>query len=446
MKISCLLLTLFLSIPITVSAEEFVDDFSRAELEGRLAERGEWKFENGEATAVADPELYKKFKNHGPILKWPREFNDAEISFEMKAMDCQRVVFTLNGDGHIFRVTLADETPEATAGPSKVPTRIIAWATTSSKENQGETLAPEGLPDLPQVNGEWVAVKLKVTGDQGELTIGDFKTTITHDALARDKNMVMLTFAHGALSVRNFRMTSSSGVASAEPGKKKKKNKALQIKADGGERIQADETKAPYAYYLRKRLKEGDTAKVPLIISLHGSGGGNKGVDGLAINDESFFANTDHSYVFVKPVTRKGWDPDDLDTFLDTMLTDYADLIDPKRVHLYRYSMGGHGSWRYGIEHGERIAAMMAIEGGFIRGSGPASQFDFSKFKDLPVWAFHNQDDPIVPLAAGQEPVDAVTAVGGSAKFTVHETGEHKIQLQKNLTPEVLEWLFSHSR
>ena len=43
-------------------------------------------------------ELYKQFKNRGPIMKWPREFNDAEIQFEMKAMNCPRVVFTLNGD------------------------------------------------------------------------------------------------------------------------------------------------------------------------------------------------------------------------------------------------------------------------------------------------------------------------------------------------------------
>jgi hypothetical protein len=198
-----------LSIACTAPGDELVDDFTRPDLEGRLAERGEWKFEDGEASAVADAELYKKYKNHGPILKWSGEFNDATISFEMKAMDCQRVVFTLNGDGHIFRVTLADETPQATAGASKVPTRVIAWATTSSKENKGDTIAPEGLPDLPKINGEWVTVRLTVEGDQGELSIGDFKTAITHDALARDKNMVMLTFAHGALAVRNFRMTSS---------------------------------------------------------------------------------------------------------------------------------------------------------------------------------------------------------------------------------------------
>ena len=41
------------------------------------------------------------------------------------------------------------------------------------------------------------------------LTIGDFQTEINHAARARDKNMVMLTFAHGDLSVRNVRISSS---------------------------------------------------------------------------------------------------------------------------------------------------------------------------------------------------------------------------------------------
>ena len=202
-------ITMLIAVPFA-AGEEFVDNFV-ADHHCRHAERGQWKFHNGIASCVADPELYKQYKNHGPILKWPREFSDATIQFEMKATDCQRVVFTLNGDGHIFRVTLADERPDAPAGKSKVPTRVIAWATKSSKQNKGDTIKPEAMPDLPAVNGVWVPVRLDVKGKRATLTIGDFETKIIHDALARNKNMVMLTFAHGDLSVRKFRMSSSVG-------------------------------------------------------------------------------------------------------------------------------------------------------------------------------------------------------------------------------------------
>lgn len=208
---------MFIADPLR-AGEIFVDDFGSGKLEGRQAERGQWEFQDGIASCVADPDLYKKFKNHGPIIKWPREFSDAAIQFEMKANDCQRVVFTLNGDGHIFRVTLADESPDAPAGTSKVPTRIIAWATKSSKQNKGDTIKPKSMPDLPSVNEKWVQVKLNVIGKRAILSIGDFQTEIDHAALARAKNMVMLTFAHGELSVRNLRIqTSVNAVAKPTP-------------------------------------------------------------------------------------------------------------------------------------------------------------------------------------------------------------------------------------
>lgn len=201
-----LMIVAFTAQSTTCAADELSDDFSQVELKGRTAERGAWKFNDHQASCVSDPELYKKFKNHGPILKWSREFSDATIELEVKANDCQRVVFTLNGDGHVFRITLADETVNANAGASKVPTRVIAWATKSSKENKGDTIKPKGLPDLPAVNDKWVKIRLAVKGDHADLSIGDFATKIRHDALARDKNMVMITFAHGELAVRNFRM------------------------------------------------------------------------------------------------------------------------------------------------------------------------------------------------------------------------------------------------
>ncbi len=167
-------------------AKALVDNFGDAKFKGRQAERGAWQFKDGVASCVSDPVLYKKYKNHGPILKWPRKFDDAKIQFEMKAKDCQRVVFTLNGDGHIFRVSLADERPDSPAGTSKAPTRLIAWATKSSKQNKGDTIKPKGMPDLTDVNDEWVTVKLDLKGTQAVLSIGEFQSEIRHEALSRE--------------------------------------------------------------------------------------------------------------------------------------------------------------------------------------------------------------------------------------------------------------------
>ncbi len=218
MNISVTICMAFLIVATGAAGDEitnaFVDDFGAADFKGRQAERGAWQFNDGVARCVSDPGLYKKFKNHGPILKWPRKFEDGKIQFEMKAKNCQRVVLTLNGDGHIFRATLADERPDAPAGTSKVPTRLIAWATKSSKQNKGDTIKPKGMPDLSVVNDEWVTVMLDVKGKHAVLAIGDFQAAISHVALAREKNMIMLTFAHGEIAVRDFSFSPASGSVS----------------------------------------------------------------------------------------------------------------------------------------------------------------------------------------------------------------------------------------
>ena len=158
-----ILSTLLLS-PSLVTADTLIDRFEAEATNTRLSERGDWKFADGIASCVSDPELYKKFSNHGPILKWPNQFKNATIECEIKAEDCGRVVFTINGDGHIFRITLADERDEAPAGKSKVPTRLIAWAEKSSKQNKGDTLIPSGMPDLPSINGRWIPLRFEIRG------------------------------------------------------------------------------------------------------------------------------------------------------------------------------------------------------------------------------------------------------------------------------------------
>lgn len=200
----------------TVGATDIVDDFSDANFKGRQAERGDWKFVGNTASVVSDPTLYKKYKNHGPILKWPVDCTSGEVEFEMKASECQRVVFTLNGDGHVFRISLIDPARALTPYQAKANSRILAWATKSSKENKGDSLKPKGLPSLADIDGEWTKVKLTVNGDLADIQIGDFKAQLKHAALLRDKNIITLSFASGSFAVRDFHFQSKPSDASSK--------------------------------------------------------------------------------------------------------------------------------------------------------------------------------------------------------------------------------------
>jgi hypothetical protein len=181
------------------AGDDLMDDFSKADLKGRQALRGEWKFENKQASCVADPELYKKYKNHGPILRWSpaKPFMDGTVEMEFHPQKCQRVVITLNNKtGHVFRVALTDN--------AKTKTRIFGWAHPSKeKDKPSETLAQKGVPTSKDIDGQWVKFRLAISGNEAKVTIGKFSETLKHASIAREKGEFTISFASGECAVRN---------------------------------------------------------------------------------------------------------------------------------------------------------------------------------------------------------------------------------------------------
>ena len=194
MKLLPVLVILFSAA--TLQSGGFTDNFSEPELEIRQALRGEWVYEDGIASCVSDPVLYKEFANHGPILRWPATFTDGTVEFEFKPQGCQRIVITLNEDGHVFRISLRE--PQGTS--------IFGWIGKSSKENKSQTIAKEGVPPLASLDNQWTQVKLVTKGNTGHIQIGDYKATLNHGSIGRKKGEFTISFASGECAIRNVRV------------------------------------------------------------------------------------------------------------------------------------------------------------------------------------------------------------------------------------------------
>jgi len=195
-----LALSLFVfSLTSSLSAQDFKDDFSDPELKIRQALRGEWTYQNGVAHCVADAELYKKFKNHGPILRWPAEFTDGTVEFEFQPEKCDRVVVTLNEKGHVFRMLFHE--PERS--------RFFGWVGQSSKTNKAKSLMTEGIPSAKDLSGKWTKAKLIFKGNTAQISYGEFKTTIQHESVGRKKGEFTISFAGGELKVRNVQLSTT---------------------------------------------------------------------------------------------------------------------------------------------------------------------------------------------------------------------------------------------
>ena len=181
------------SVSLNAAEPLLKDDFSDPTLKTRRAARGEWKYADGIATCTQDDELYKKSKDHGPIIFYTLGYTDAAIRLSYKAEGSKSVVFTFNSiTGHVFRFVSSDR-----------GTSIRAFAA-GSGEHKSVELAKGPALKL----GEWTDISVDLRGTKATVKIGkDFSQTVEHPDLAAAKSNFSIGFAFGTMSVRGVEVT-----------------------------------------------------------------------------------------------------------------------------------------------------------------------------------------------------------------------------------------------
>jgi hypothetical protein len=196
--LSFVALVLSVTLASTLAAETLVEDkFTSPELPNRdlAAKRGVWKIADGMATCTQDDALYAKNKDHGPVIWYNVAFTDGSVKFAIKPEKVKSFVFTLNGEGHVFRFVTA---PTGTS--------VRAWP--QGSHDAVSLLVPKA--DTPSLkDGAWLQAELKFEGKRCTLKLGDFQQTFEHDAIARPKTKMGLGFAFGTLTVRDVSVVKS---------------------------------------------------------------------------------------------------------------------------------------------------------------------------------------------------------------------------------------------
>ncbi len=169
----------------------FNDDFQDAKLKGRRALRGDWKIADGVAKCTQDDELYKKYKDHGPIIFYDLGHTDAVIWLKYQADGCKTVVFTVNGEnGHVFRFITSDRGTNLRAFPPDGEAKSIALHVDREKVLTAD---------------EWTDVKVALQGSKASVQVGDGEPfEVEHPSLARPKTNISIGFSFGTLAVSEF--------------------------------------------------------------------------------------------------------------------------------------------------------------------------------------------------------------------------------------------------
>lgn len=181
-----------------IQAEEKIllqDNFSESKLKERRASRGDWVIENGMASCTQDDELYKKYKNHGPIIFYDVEFQNGTAQFAYQADGARNVVFTANGaDGHVFRLIFTGNQMQVRAFPP----------------DSEEKSALLGREELSIKAGDWVPVTVSLEGGQATITVGkEFKKSYEHASFARSKTNISVGFSFGTVKFKDVQLTQS---------------------------------------------------------------------------------------------------------------------------------------------------------------------------------------------------------------------------------------------
>jgi predicted peptidase len=204
-----------------------------------------------------------------------------------------------------------------------------------------------------------------------------------------------------------------------------------------------------------------ETKKYPVIVSLHGAGG----------------TGTDNQKQ-LKDWNRQLADPKRRRDFPCYVIAPQADglwnaahfnktkaliaglpSVDRDRIYVMGHSMGGHGTYLF-IQLAPGYFAAAAPSAG----SGRKRTGDFidpAKIKDVPIWAFHGDEDRVCPITRDQTVLAEMKKKGGNMKLTTWVGDRHNVSGKMivgaangktefsgercDREPDFMTWLFAQS-
>lgn len=230
-----------------------------------------------------------------------------------------------------------------------------------------------------------------------------------------------------------------------EPGKQVLQT--IQVPApssadQGGENAASPKTeKISYWLFLPSSKSQKKKNGYPLLLFLHGSG--ERG-DPEAVRKYGppMLVETEQGerwpFITVSPVCPPGkrWSTEQLLFLLDYIESAYP--VDWRRVYVTGLSMGGYGTWELLDKAGDRFAAAAPLCGG-------SSPDKAERMLNYPIWIFHGEADPNVPVTKSIEMEEAIKKLGGrKVKLTLYPDCGHNCWTETYANPELYKWLLSH--
>lgn len=113
--------------------------------------------------------------------------------------------------------------------------------------------------------------------------------------------------------------------------------------------------------------------------------------------------------------------------------------VDARRIYVTGQSLGGFGTWAAITHQPDLFAAAIPVCGG-------GDESLAARLRVKPIWAFHGEKDPAVPVERSRRMIDAIRKAGGAPRYTEYRDAGHVIWERVFREPELSTWLFSQRR
>jgi poly(3-hydroxybutyrate) depolymerase len=250
----------------------------------------------------------------------------------------------------------------------------------------------------------------------------------------------ILTLALGLLFTRFALAQQANRQEQLRPGDKQEPFAVRTFK-------RADNAELTYSWLAPAELKAGE--KYPLVLCLHGAGGGTTAAAVLAKDDmrkgyPCFIlapkAGENAGWASTPAFGRKQRARESLPLAVEAIRSLLkSEAIDPDRIYVTGQSMGGVGSWGAIARYPELFAAAAPVCGAW-------DVNDAAKMIAVPIWAFHGESDTTVPTRFSRELTAAVTKAGGQAKYTEYKGVGHGSWGPAYADAELWKWMFAQRK
>ncbi|RZL40403.1 MAG: phospholipase [Rubrivivax sp.] len=179
----------------------------------------------------------------------------------------------------------------------------------------------------------------------------------------------------------------------------------------------------------------------PLAVFLHGSGERGTDLEKVKIHGPPMWATRGVAYpcILVSPQLEEGarWDPQRLHKLLGALQSRLH--VDAQRCVATGLSLGGYGVWQWATAYPQDLAAIAPV-----CGFGDAARV--AAMRNVPVRAYHGDQDRSVPLAPHVACVEALRAAGGKASLTIYPGVGHDSWTPAYQDPDLFPWLLSQRK